>query len=189
MNKNVVLKIIDEYLKVFPEEEGRLAVLKEYLNKNEEESICDWNNTNGHLTAGGFVYSKSTQRFLVMWHKDLNMFLYPGGHMEKTDKNPLERAKMEAKEETGLELSVLKIFDNELIPIDIDAHQIGYNKRINMPGHWHFDFRYIFVAKDETGVDIDKNEMQSYKWINKAELAQDSNYGYIIKKLEKYIKG
>ena len=188
MEKKIVFDIIDKYLKIFTKEQARLALLKDYLSKNDQKDICDWNNTNGHLTAGGFVYSKSTQKFLVMWHKDLGMYLYPGGHMESIDTSPLERAKIEAEEETGLNLTVLKVFDNELIPIDIDTHKIPYNKRIDMPEHYHFDFRYLFVTKDEDGVNIDKEEMQSYKWIDKRELSKDKNYGNIVKKLNKYLQ-
>ncbi len=187
MNKKLVEDIVEKYLKIFPEEEKRLSILKNYLKNSDENEMCDWNNKNGHITCGGFVYSKSTQKFLVMWHKDLGMFLYPGGHTEKTDKTPLERAKIEAKEETGLCVESLKIFDDELIPIDIDTHIIPYNKRVNMPEHYHFDFRYVFVAQDESGVVLDEDEMQAYKWIDKSELSKDPNYGNIIQKLEKYL--
>lgn len=187
MKKELIFEIVQKYLEIFPNENERVSVLKNYLTENSENSVCDWNNKNGHLTAGGFVYSKSTQKFLVMYHKDLEMFLYPGGHMEITDETPLERAKIEVKEETGLEVETLNIFKDELIPIDIDTHKIPYNKRVNMPQHYHFDFRYLFVVKDENGVKIDADEMGSYKWINKQELAQDKNYGNIINKLEKYL--
>ena len=188
MNKSVIIEIVDKYLSIFPEEKDRQKHFINYLNATNEKAICDWNNAVGHITAGGFVYSSSTQRFLVMWHKDLGMFLYPGGHMEAGDNSPLERAKLEAKEETGLELENLKIFDNELIPLDIDTHVIDYNPRVGMPKHFHFDFRYVFVAQNESGVELDKTELSSYKWIDKTELKKDVNYGNIIKKLDKYLK-
>ena len=187
MKRDIIVNIIEKYLKLFPDEENRLNKLREYLKRNNDEAICDWNNVDGHITAGGFVYSVSTGKFLVMYHKDLNMFLYPGGHLEKVDLTPLQRALIEAKEETGLELKNLKIFDDELIPIDIDTHEIPYNQRVGMPKHLHFDFRYVFVAKGESGVNIDQDEMQSYKWIDKAELSKDANYGNIVKKLDRYL--
>lgn len=47
-------------------------------------------------------------------------------------------------EKTGLSnLEQLKLFENEQIPVDIDTHLIGYNKRLNLPAHYHFDFRYL----------------------------------------------
>ena len=187
MKKSLVLDIVSKYLSVFPQEAERLARLKMYLAENEEKEMCDWNNARGHLTAGGFVYSQSTQKFLVMWHKDLGMYLYPGGHCESSDNSPLQRAKLEAKEETGLELANLRLFDDESIPLDIDTHKIPYNARVNMPEHWHFDFRYVFVAKGESGVAIDEKEMSNYKWIDKTTLASDPNYGNIVGKLERVL--
>ena len=187
MRKSLINSIIDKYLKIFPNEEIRLSALKKYLVDNLDSSICDWNNAQGHITAGGFVYCTSTKRFLVMWHKDLEMYLYSGGHCEPNDESPLMRAKLEAKEETGLELSNLKIFDDELVPIDIDTHTIPFNKRVNMPEHLHFDFRYVFVTPNESGVVVDGNEMSSYKWIDKDELSSDPNYGNIVNKLEKFL--
>ena len=187
MKKSLVIDIVEKYLQIFPNEKERLHYLQDYLKTNDEKDICNWNNADGHITAGGFVYSKLTKKFLVMWHKDLKMFLYPGGHTETGDVSPLERAKIEAKEETGLQLLNLKLFGDEQIPIDIDTHKIPFNPRVNMPEHFHFDFRYIFVCQDENGVDIDKEEMQSYKWIDSQELSKDPNYGNIVKKLKNYL--
>ncbi len=45
--------------------------------------IVDWNNTNRHLTAGAFIYCKTEDKFLVLFHKDLQMYLYPDGHIDK----------------------------------------------------------------------------------------------------------
>lgn len=113
------------------------------------------------------------------------MFLYPGGHTEKEDKNPLETAKREVKEETGLDnLIELTITDDSLVPIDIDTHIIGYNKRKNLPEHYHFDFRYMFILDEEVEVRIDKDESSEYKWIGIEDLYNDKNYGKIASKLE-----
>jgi len=185
MNKDLINEIVKNYLITFPNEKDRLSKLSNYLKETSEEKLSDWNNANGHITAGGFIYSSTTKRFLVMWHKDLKMFLYPGGHCEFNDASPLTRAKQELIEETGLkDFKTVDLLNNELVPIDIDTHMIPYNQRVNMPAHYHFDFRYLFVTKDENGVEIDKDEMSSYKWIDENELSQDPNYGNIIKKIK-----
>lgn len=50
-------------------------------------------------------------------------------------------------EETGLKnLKQLMLSENELVPIDIDTHLIEFNKRLNLPSHYHFDFRYLFTV-------------------------------------------
>ncbi len=188
MKKEDINIIIKEYLNIFPEETKRLQKLVVYLNGTNDNMMCDWNNALGHLTAGAFIYSQNTKRFLVLWHKDLQMYLYAGGHCELQHKSTLETAKNEVVEETGIkDFSTKTIFENELVPIDIDIHTIPYNSRVNMPEHLHFDFRYIFFVDDEEDVEIDKNEIRNFKWISEKELEQDKNYGLILKKIKKYL--
>ncbi len=188
MKKEIVENIILDYLKIFPLERNRVKLLKQYLKTTPEHSLCDWNNIEGHLTAGAFIYSKNTKKFLVLWHKDLKMFLYPGGHCENNHKTPFETAKSEVIEETGINnFKSVKLFKSQTIPIDIDTHVIPFNSRINMPEHLHFDFRYLFVVDNEGKVTVDQNELSSYKWIDEKELSADKNYGAIIKKLKIFI--
>jgi hypothetical protein len=86
----------------------------------------------------------------------MKMFLYPGGHIDSNDINILQAAKREIKEETGLEnLELLKIVENELVPFDIDTHKIGYNERLNLPEHYHFDFRYLFMIESISDIQAD----------------------------------
>lgn len=187
--KKDLLNVITEYLKIFPEEKQRQEKLVEFLNKHEDKEIMDWNNFNGHLVAGGFVYSKKENKFLVLWHRDLAMYLYPGGHIDQSDINTLEASKREIKEETNLNSLInLNITNNPLIPIDIDTHIISYNERLNLPEHYHFEFRYLFLIEKEEDIKIDTKELSNYKWIDINELKNDPNYGKIVNKIKKVIK-
>lgn len=132
--KDEVLKILNQYLELFPNEKERQKVLIEYLEKVNDKEIIDWNNFNGHIVASGFLYAKKERKFLVLWHKDLKMFLYPGGHVNLNDENILEAAKREVREETGLDnFEEAKITKNEFIPFDIDTQNIRPNERLNLP--------------------------------------------------------
>lgn len=183
--KNSLLNILKEYLLLFPSEKKRQSTILNYLQKHTDGEIIDWNNFDGHIVAGGFVYAKCENEFLVLYHSDLEMYLYPGGHINPDDKNPLHAAKREIKEETGLDnLKQLKLSKNELIPIDIDTHTISYNKRLKLPEHYHFEFRYLFMINKKEDIKIDREEMSNYKWISFEELGNDSNYGRIINKIQ-----
>ena len=78
------------------------------------------------------------------------------------------------------------MIDNDAsIPIDIDTHMIGYNHRLKLLEHYHFDFRYLFLVDKIDDVKIDTTELSSYQWINIDELISDVNYGKIVLKIKK----
>ena len=186
--KDSILTIINQYLLLFPEEKQRQAKLVYFLNNFDDNEIIDWNNFNGHIVASGFVYSKNDKKFLVMYHNDMKMYTYPGGHIDLCDANPLVAAIREVKEETGLmDFEEVNIARNELVPVDIDTHIISYNERLNLPQHYHFDFRYLFIIDKILNVKVDGTELSNYKWINIDELSSDPNYGKIVEKLRRLL--
>lgn len=186
--KDSILTIINQYLLLFPEEKQRQAKLVNFLNNFDDNEIIDWNNFNGHIVASGFVYSKNDKKFLVMYHNDMKMYTYPGGHIDLCDANPLVAAIREVKEETGLmDFEEVNIARNELVPVDIDTHIISYNERLNLPQHYHFDFRYLFIIDKILNVKVDGTELSNYKWINIDELSSDPNYGKIVEKLRRLL--
>lgn len=183
-----IKELVNEYLSIFPEEEKRQEEILRYLsNKDNEKKWNDWNNFDGHFVAGGFIYAKKEKKLLMIYHKDLKMFLHPGGHVDINEFDLLETAKREVFEETGI--SGLESFDvsrNKLVPFDIDTHVIEYNKRLDLPKHNHFEFRYLFILDNIVEVNIDTNEVLEYVWIDLEELEKDSKYSKCISKLKRY---
>jgi len=186
--KDNLIVLLNSYLILFPEEQERQKILIQYLQSHQNDEVVDWNNFDGHIVAGGFIYAKEENKFLVLYHNDLKMFLYPGGHVDSNDVNTLTAAKREIAEETGLnDLKQLIVSDNELLPIDIDTHKIGYNERLNLPEHYHFDFRYLFVVDKIQDIKTDEDEMSGYKWISLDELTNDPNYGRVATKIKRLV--
>lgn len=182
MNEDIKL-IINKYLKKFPNEKERLHSLSTYLNKYNNDEIIDWNSANGHLTVGAFVYCKKENKFLVLYHKDLKMYLYPGGHIDKEDNSLFAASKRELQEETGLKNLEILLINNEILPFDIDTHLILRNDKVNMPSHYHFDFRFLFFVEELEDIVFDIAEFKDYKWISFSKLESDKNYGKIVDKL------
>ena len=183
--RELLLKLINEYLVLFPNEKKRQEKFIEYLKRHDDNQITDWNNFDGHVVAGGFIYAKEEQKFLVIYHNDLKKFLYPGGHMSSNDINPLEASKREILEETGFDdIDEIVLSNNELIPIDIDTHIIPYNERLKLPEHYHFEFRYLFAIKSIKEVKLDLSESSNFKWISIDELRDDKSYDKIVEKIE-----
>lgn len=183
-----LIKLLNSYLILFPEEVERQKLLIEYLDSHNDMELVDWNNFDGHIVASGFIYAKEDDKFLVLYHNDLKMFLYPGGHVNINDVNTLLAAKREILEETGLDnLEQLKISYDELMPIDIDTHKIDYNERLNLPEHYHFDFRYLFLVDKIQDIKIDVEEMADFKWISLDMLINEQNYGKVATKIKRLI--
>ena len=186
--KEEYLKTIKEYLSYYKEEKTRQEEVEKFIRNTEESQIIDWNNFDGHIVASAFIYNEKNKKFLVLYHKDLKMYLYPGGHIDKEDKNILEAAKRETREETGLTKFKEVLIGNKIIPIDIDTHRIPYNKRLNLKAHTHFDFRYLFILTEEEKIKQDTKEMGDYKWIDIKELEENNNYGKVVNKLKNILE-
>ena len=184
--KEQLLDVINEYINIYHEDE-RLKQLIDYITKYKFEELTDWNNFDGHIVASGFIYDISTNKFLVIYHKDQKMYLYPGGHVDREDQNILSAAIREVKEETGINnFDEYKVSNNELVPFDIDIHKMPHNERLDLPEHYHYDFRYLFIVNNINDIKIDQEESSDYKWVSLEEI-KSFHFGKITNKLEKII--
>jgi 8-oxo-dGTP pyrophosphatase MutT (NUDIX family) len=93
----------------------------------------------GHLTGGAWLVSADGKRTLLTHHRKLGRWLQLGGHADG-DTDMARVALKEAEEESGL--ADLRV-DAEAI-FDLDRHWIPERK--DVPGHWHYDVRYVVHA-------------------------------------------
>jgi len=93
----------------------------------------------GHFTGSAWLVSTDGQRVLLTHHRKLDRWLQLGGHADG-ERDLAQVALKEAEEESGLTALVLE--DGELF--DIDKHWIPERK--DVPGHWHYDARYVVRA-------------------------------------------
>lgn len=98
----------------------------------------------GHFTGSAWLVSADGARTLLTHHRKLQRWLQLGGHADG-DRDLALVALKEAEEESGL--PGLALEDGELF--DLDRHWIPERK--DVPGHWHFDARFVVRAgADET---------------------------------------
>lgn len=188
--KTDIKQIIEEYLKIFPNEKEKLNKLKSLIDNNENNynNLFNRKNFEGHITASGYIYSKAEKKILLLEHKALKKFLQPGGHAELLDNEIIDTAKREIKEETGLQdLELVNIAINKNIPLDINTHFIPKNEKKKEDGHYHHDFRYLFIVDKIDDVKIDFCESNGYKWINMNDIRNSENFKGVVEKILKLL--
>ena len=119
--------------------------------------------TPGHFTASAFVLSPDGGKILLLLHAKLARWLQPGGHFEATDRDPVEAARREATEETGLKQLTL-VGDGIL---DVDIHDIPVLG--TEPAHAHLDIRFLFQA--DTWSVSGSDESKGLRWLTPDEIA------------------
>jgi 8-oxo-dGTP pyrophosphatase MutT (NUDIX family) len=116
--------------------------------------------TTGHLTGSGMVIDPASERFLLMLHAKLRLWLQPGGHADG-EGDLATVARTECCEETGVEeLDVITP------AIDLDVHRV---EPPGEPAHLHLDARYLVIAAPGA-VAPGNHESLDLRWVSLDEL-------------------
>jgi 8-oxo-dGTP pyrophosphatase MutT (NUDIX family) len=125
-----------------------------------------------HFTATGFVVDGS--RTLLHWHKRLQQWMPPGGHIEP-DEDPVEAVLREIEEETGLITEVIAARQAEAFeyPQQLPAPYTILVEDIPGPEepHKHIDMIYFCRAVD--GKAHAPVNDPTLRWVDEEELRQD----------------
>jgi 8-oxo-dGTP pyrophosphatase MutT (NUDIX family) len=155
--------VVAEYLDRFPEDSAVVRELRDLATTTTD--ITNRKQFKGHVTSSGIVVAPNSQ-VLMIRHRTLDKWLFPGGHIEKMDRSMRGAAIREIVEETGLKFQTLLSTGGWLddVPIHIDGHLIPAHIASAEPEHRHFDFRYVFIvtlAQDALSTD----EVQDWAWV------------------------
>ena len=150
-----------DYCRRWPEEGGSqlfAALLSDGEDPFRRERLA------GHFTASAWLVDRTGTRVLLTHHRKLERWLQLGGHADGD--NDLARVALrEAEEESGLPgLSV----DPELF--DMDRHWIP--ERGDVPGHWHYDVRYVVHAGFHESYVV-SDESHALEWREISAIASD----------------
>jgi ADP-ribose pyrophosphatase YjhB (NUDIX family) len=99
-----------------------------------------------HFTVSGLILNEQ-RKILLVYHNKLNVWLYPGGHIEENE-TPEEALKREVLEETGLEIEIIGEIDENLSDINNDItvlhkpYVILCERIRGKDEHYHIDMVY-----------------------------------------------
>lgn len=111
-----------------------------------------------HFTASALIINDA--KVLLVYHKKLDVWLYPGGHIEENE-NPDEALVREVKEETGLEIEVVSKKDESLSDKenDISSLHLPFAILCELVGdHYHNDLIYLCRINNTGELKFDSNE-------------------------------
>ncbi len=108
------------------------------------------------------VYIVKDAKVLLIFHKKLNMWLPPGGHIGK-DELPCDAAKREVLEETGLNVELI----GKEEPLGAGVKKLVHPKILQLEdiheGHQHIDLVYYGTISGGTEK-IDEKECSDIMW-------------------------
>ena len=108
-------------------------------------------------------------KVLLLFHKKLNTWLPPGGHIEENEL-PDEAAVREVWEETGIEC---ELFGERGVPVESPRQLVrpfGMHLAQISPGHEHIDFIYFSTVKPGSSISLTpSSESDQIGWFSPEE--------------------
>ncbi len=151
-----------------------------------------------HFTATAFIID-SKKRTLLLWHKRLQRWMPPGGHLEENE-TPEDAAKRECKEETNLDVEIVggathDLFEHDrtegrmlLQPFSMLLEEIPACPERGEEVHQHMDFLFIAKPLDESqAVTIAKEESDRMQWFTRSEIEALDERTEIFSNVKMYI--
>ncbi len=151
-----------------------------------------------HFTATAFVVD-SKSRVLLLWHKRLERWMPPGGHVEQ-DEAPEDTARRECKEETGLDVEIVgssqpNLFDKcpeegHMLkkPIAMLLENIPASSERGEEAHQHMDFLFLarLIHEDQTMI-LAEEEGRELRWFTHSEIVAMDTKRDIFGNVQAYI--
>lgn len=177
MHRQELLKLLTDHHTRFMDESGYVKRAKAYVEENED---CFYRELwPAHVTGSAWVVSPDRNRVLMMHHKKHDQWFQPGGHADG-DADIVRVALRETAEETGLDISLVKLLDLKVF--DVDIHSIPAMG--NDPQHDHIDVRFLVEIDDDIPVP-GNDESHDVIWVQLHDVSRYNNNRSTYRMVEK----
>lgn len=155
-----IITLLEAYLPESKIERKFVEEVRELLRVHPENFYARNLFSKGHLTASAWITTPEHDAVALVFHRKLQRWLQPGGHIEAADLSVQEAARREGKEELGLDHLQLK--SPHLL--DIDVHPIPALK--NELAHLHYDLRFWFSLPRQA-LKAQESEVEQVAWFSR----------------------
>ena len=167
MHRNDIIKLLSQYKTPYIEESAMLKRTLRFVH--DHENCFDRSLAVGHVTGSSWVVNPSRTHALMLHHRKLDLWLQPGGHADG-DTDILNVILNETSEESGIDLSNIKVVSQNIF--DIDIHTIFANQYDDR--HEHFDIRFLLEIDDTLPVP-GNDESHQIGWISLKQIPRFNN--------------
>jgi 8-oxo-dGTP pyrophosphatase MutT (NUDIX family) len=173
--REALLRALDAYHGDGPGDEEAVSRFRTFLAR--DDPFCR-EDAEGHVTASAVVaHASGDPRFLLVFHRKLDRWLQPGGHVEPGDETVFDTALREALEETGLKDFASPIQDAIL---DLDVHPIPAFG--DEAAHLHYDVRFLLTTEGRGMLAFDA------AWFAEDQIAPADRDGSLFRAVRKAIE-
>ena len=167
MHRQQLLNLLTNYHTRFMDEAGYVQRAIGYIEQHED---CFYRELWPiHVTGSAWVISPDRNQVLMMHHKKHDQWFQPGGHADG-DADIVRVALRETSEETGIDLSQIRLLGENVF--DVDIHSIPAMG--NEPQHYHIDIRFLVEIDDSVPVP-GNDESHQIAWIPLSQVSRVNN--------------
>lgn len=153
---------IKRYTPVDDQEKNDQKIMLHYID-HFNDTILTRENELAHMTSSGLILNKTMDKVLMIHHNIYKTWAWTGGHADG-DRDMLEVAIKEAKEETGLKN--IQTLNTEIASLDILTVRGHVKRGQYVSAHLHLNASYILIADETEKLTINEDETTGVQWID-----------------------